>query len=280
METPLLQLKDGIRSIYLAGRIAPLDWRHTVVQGLRDDVWSWQDGSPFPVLERAIYGRYDYVGPFWPFLDSAPEGHHIPGGYFYALLGRLDEEKYMSYCRDAIMRADLVAGYFDECPDNGMSDNWLTASQLVFAFSLGKKILSITQYPFDTYFVEMILGEGPLHRQSPPRISLGRQLGLTDAEIDKDAGCGFVYFIEAVATRHIKIGWSKDPVRRKKDFQTGSPTGLETLGTIPGSRALEHKLQKDFDQYHDQGDGGQEWFYGVKALRDFIESNVLHPDDK
>ena len=269
------RLADDVRSIYLAGRIEMLDWRHTVVQGLRDDTWNWREASPFPVLTGAIYGKFDYVGPYWPYLKSAPDWHAIPGAYCPAYLSeKLSEEQYIEYCRDAIHRADLVAGVFSDNTDN--EDNWLVASQLFFAHSLGKHIASITRLPFYNQFVGDIFSGCPSARSSVPRISLGLQLGLKRLEIDQDSGCGFVYFIEAIANRHIKIGWANDPGRRLREFQTGSPTKYILLGTIPGSRNLERKFHRDFKEFHVRG----EWFYGVKALRDFIESIVLSHHDE
>lgn len=273
MENSQVQLKDEIRSIYLAGQIGILDWRHTVVQGLRDNAWAWKDRVQFPTLKEAIYGRYDFSGPFLPHVASASEIDYIPGLYlFNYLFDQLDDDEYMSYCRHAIQRADLVACYFNGYSDKCPSDDWLTASQMLYAISIGKKVLSITRCPFDHLFVEYILAGDNSHYELAPRISLGRQLGLTDAEIDNSAGFGFVYFIEATASRHIKIGWANDPNRRLQEFQTGAPTEYKLIGTIPGSKKLEHKLHKEFDEYRAQ----REWFFGVKPLRHFIKSNVLN----
>jgi len=268
------RLADDVRSIYLAGRIRMLDWRHTIVQGLRDDVWDWKVGSPFPVLPRAIYGKFDYVGPYWPHLKSAPDHHDWPGTYCAYLGDKLTDDQYFQYCRDAIANADLVAGCFDDHWLDTSHDNWHAASELLYAYSLGKRILSITHSPFEHQFVHEILSGCVACRKLVPRISLGRQLGLNDLEIDQDSGCGFVYFIEAVANRHIKIGWANDPSRRLRAFQTGSPTEYILLGTIPGSRTLERKLHRDFHEFNAQG----EWFFGVKPLRDYIESIVVFRD--
>jgi hypothetical protein len=47
-------------------------------------------------------------------------------------------------------------------------------------------------------------------------------------------------------------------------------------GWIPGSKALEYKLHKEFDEYKVQG----EWFYGVKPIRSFIEQEVIQSYDE
>jgi len=271
-------LKDSIHSIYLAGPVAMLDWRHLLVQGLRDDVWDWQNGAAFPVLERALFGRYDYVGPHWPFSKECPDwGRSVEPNYLSAFTG-LSEKEYCTYCRDAIERADLVAAHFAGYLDRNrfQTDDWMTIAELNHAVSIGKKILSINRHPipYESIFLEEFFVGDPSSRDLSPRLSLARQLGLSDREMNQDAGHGFVYFIEAVANRHIKIGWAKAPERRLKEFQTGSPTEYELLGTIPGSRTLERKLHKDFEEYHAQG----EWFFGVKLIRDFIEANVVSTD--
>jgi hypothetical protein len=59
--------------IYLAGKIAPRDWREAIVTNLHlPDVVSCPqaDGDPFardewPVLPKAIFQTHDYVGPFF-----------------------------------------------------------------------------------------------------------------------------------------------------------------------------------------------------------------------
>jgi hypothetical protein len=270
------QLKDSIRSIYLASRIEPWDWRHTVVQGLRDDIWNWKDGSPFPVMNKALFGVYDYVGPYWPNLNLKHDWDYegIPDRYLPSgVRDKLTEERYSDLCKEAIGRADLVAGYFSEYPNKDMNWDWFVASQLLYAISLGKKILTINHNRFDYDYSEAVLVGNYKYRNKAPRVSLGYQLGLNNKEICKDAGVGFVYFIEAVEDRYIKIGWAYNPSQRLREFQTASPKEYKLLGTIPGSRTLEQKLHKDFEQYHAKG----EWFFGVKPLWDFIRLHVPHP---
>lgn len=62
--------------IYLAGKIGKHDWRHSIVKGLgtiegirfqTHEETGGHGGSigDWPVLERAVFGVHDYVGPFF-----------------------------------------------------------------------------------------------------------------------------------------------------------------------------------------------------------------------
>ena len=46
-----------------------------------------------------------------------------------------------------------------------------------------------------------------------------------------------IYFIQC--HNHVKIGYSKDPIKRLKELQTGNPYKLNLIGTVPGSLADE-----------------------------------------
>ena len=264
-----------IRSVYLAGELKKWDWRHTVVQGLKYDLWNWQGNLPFPVVESAIYGKFDYVGPFWPYskCPNDADDHHSAEMYRQVYLGdRLTEEDYWRCCRDAIDRADLVACVFG---DNRKRDAWTGASELLYAASVGKQIVSIDHSPF-SQMVSETLPQCGLGSARHPRLALANYLGITSREINRDNGNGFVYFIESFQTQQIKIGWAYDPIRRLKEFQTGSPTEYTLLGTLPGNRTLERKLHLDFAEFHVRG----EWFFGVMPLRKFINEVVVQEIDR
>jgi len=51
--------------IYLAGKIAKNDWRHEVVTNLGRALVIGDQWSRWPVLEKAVFGAHDYVGPFF-----------------------------------------------------------------------------------------------------------------------------------------------------------------------------------------------------------------------
>lgn len=78
--------------IYLAGKIYPNDWRHSIVTDLRNaleqpgDAWTLYKETEWPVGNRAIFGCYDYVGPYFIGCDHGGfhgENSHGYGGPFY-----------------------------------------------------------------------------------------------------------------------------------------------------------------------------------------------------
>jgi len=68
--------------LYLAGKIGPNDWRHSIVLGLRDAIQNvrYDDHGhgqvlmalpdEWPILRGALLGQHDYVGPF--FMPASP----------------------------------------------------------------------------------------------------------------------------------------------------------------------------------------------------------------
>ena len=63
-----------------------------------------------------------------------------------------------------------------------------------------------------------------------------------------------IYFISN--GKYVKIGFSKNPLKRLAQLQTGSSEPLEILGTINGTLATEKYLHRYFADKHIQG----EWF--------------------
>lgn len=53
---------------------------------------------------------------------------------------------------------------------------------------------------------------------------------------------GFVYFIQAEHGGPVKIGWARDPAKRLRELQTGSPHRLVVRATIAGALADEAAL--------------------------------------
>lgn len=70
-------LGENTMKFYLAGKIGPNDWRHSIVLGLRDAVKPLVGGScghgsgygilpdEWAILRGAVLGQHDYVGPFF-----------------------------------------------------------------------------------------------------------------------------------------------------------------------------------------------------------------------
>lgn len=53
---------------------------------------------------------------------------------------------------------------------------------------------------------------------------------------------GLIYFIEAVGSDAIKIGWAMCPNKRLLNLQCGCPLELRLVGTTPGTIKMEKKI--------------------------------------
>lgn len=72
----------------------------------------------------------------------------------------------------------------------------------------------------------------------------------------------FVYFVEAVGTDQVKIGFTADPLRRLLTLATGSPHKLRLRRLMEGSTADEAALHRLFRNSRRRG----EWFKITPAL--------------
>lgn len=77
-----------------------------------------------------------------------------------------------------------------------------------------------------------------------------------------------VYFIQAVHTRHIKIGQAAFPEKRLQGLQISCPDELVLLGSIPdpSGGSLERVLHRQFSAHHVRG----EWFRESPELVAFL----------
>jgi hypothetical protein len=90
-----------------------------------------------------------------------------------------------------------------------------------------------------------------------------RACKYTQAEIP----IGHVYFILAPKAEAMKIGYSKNPMARFSNLDTGSPEELVFWGSIPGSREDETALHNKFKHLR----LGGEWFRECGELLNHIE---------
>lgn len=62
---------DSHLKFYLAGKISKNDWRHDLVDGLRDAYYPWDANwkNGWAVLPQSILGKHDYIGPFFLACD-------------------------------------------------------------------------------------------------------------------------------------------------------------------------------------------------------------------
>jgi hypothetical protein len=77
----------------------------------------------------------------------------------------------------------------------------------------------------------------------------------------------FIYFIQCLATKKIKIGYARDPWARLTCIQTGCPTPLLLLGMMPGNRFVERDLHAKFAGHLYRG----EWFDPAPEIIEYIE---------
>ena len=104
-------------------------------------------------------------------------------------------------------------------------------------------------------------------------ICFGFHKGESSAFVRVRKSCtedSFLYFIEAVGTRYIKIGRSGNPEKRRQQLATGSPNKLVLLGSISGGAELEKELHEKFDNLRLNG----EWFVFSDELKEFIKQAI------
>lgn len=78
-----------------------------------------------------------------------------------------------------------------------------------------------------------------------------------------------VYFIHAIGSGRVKIGWAKDLLSRMHSFTCDSPFPVEVLTTFPGvpsDELIYHQMFADYRVHN-------EWFLYNEQLREFIEQN-------
>ena len=82
-----------------------------------------------------------------------------------------------------------------------------------------------------------------------------------------------IYFIHAIGTDRIKIGWAATLGIRFEVLSCSSPYPLEVLATIPGSREDEVELHRKFANLRVHN----EWFLFSDDIKEFIESLKIRP---
>lgn len=82
-----------------------------------------------------------------------------------------------------------------------------------------------------------------------------------------DTELGTVYFVQDYAGSAVKIGFSRNPLRRLLTIQISQPYPIVPLGSCPGSLGLERALHAEFANTRLLG----EWFERTDALMDRIK---------
>lgn len=71
-----------------------------------------------------------------------------------------------------------------------------------------------------------------------------------------------IYFIEAKGAGAVKIGWAAANLQKRvQQLQCGCPIELDVVGTVPGTRRMEHRLHLEMVGYNVRG----EWFEAEAA---------------
>lgn len=195
-ETVGRQMK-AIRAIYLAGKIAQNDWRHTIVDGLKAPQHGNTGGGspmvhglgePWPILTNAIFDRYHYTGPYFIASDthystfhSDDDSHGVGADLMdgYAYDDDNAEEKYhntpliemkpwvVERCQRAIRESDLVFAWIDDTTCYG------TIAELGYAKALGKIIwIAGTKRYRDLWFVYEMADATHILREETPKETL------------------------------------------------------------------------------------------------------------
>jgi len=91
---------------------------------------------------------------------------------------------------------------------------------------------------------------------------------------------GYVYFVEAVGAKRIKIGWTTDPRNRLDTLATASPFPLEQIKVTYGDRDTERWWHQKFEDLRVH----REWFRATPRLRDAIadlpDASVIDDDGR
>lgn len=84
-----------------------------------------------------------------------------------------------------------------------------------------------------------------------------------------EKGAGYVYFL--VSGAYVKIGFTTKPAGRLSTLSTGLGTGVQAFVLVPGSRAMEARLHREF-----AGDRVRaEWFKATTKLMQRISSAAV-----
>ncbi len=190
--------KQAIKSIYLAGKIQLIDhnypdWRESIVHQQAFDTWSeivyGHDNaklldSAWPVCKNAIFGKYDYVGPFFIdcghgcFCGEDEHGAGVSSG------GEFDADDHgtalqrrvatLQRSQNAIAKADLIFAWID------CNDCYGTIAEIGYAKGLQKRIwIAGSRYFRDMWFVYEMASKtsyGATYQGSKPEEVLRRWL--------------------------------------------------------------------------------------------------------
>jgi len=113
-------------NLYLAGKIAEVDWRHEVVSNLGDHIMNWQAGTWWPVVPSSIFKMHGYTGPYYRKVAKSEQGTGM---------------KPHRLCLEAVRKSDMVFAWIDD------PTCYATLFEMGYAHGLG--IHTVVAYPKD-----------------------------------------------------------------------------------------------------------------------------------
>lgn len=84
---------------------------------------------------------------------------------------------------------------------------------------------------------------------------------------------GHIYFVRAIETKFVKIGFAENVKKRVNELQVGCPFALLIEHTFPSVFDFEAYLHEQFNQYHYRG----EWFVYSREVKSFIDYTKSFP---
>lgn len=135
-----------------------------------------------------------------------------------------------------------------------------------YGFAPGERTFDrqlITDMPYFREVFRHLAEQRAANRANAVGAFLGGAVDAMEAGLAARDGSS-VYF--ASAGNRVKIGWSKQVGTRLAQLQTGNPDPIKLLGTVPGGRAKERKIQDRFAHARVHG----EWFEATPELLAFI----------
>lgn len=182
-----MRYADDIKSIYLAGKVATDDdWREEIVAydpiyaqeqrvdlshahksrygGIVFDPDNWEPDAKskrWPVRAKALFGRYDYTGPYVTNLGHCQNDFSYD--YFNRSTGQTQRAFVVEQCLAAMHRSDLVFAWVDDLSAYG------TFTELGYAKALGKRVWIAGPAEFeDLWFLYQLAERTSFGADTPP----------------------------------------------------------------------------------------------------------------
>ena len=185
-------------NIYLAGKVSKNDWRHDIVDDLKeagnqmyDMVFNndFKDWLNWPILKNSIFVEHNYVGPYFIRCDHGCYhgqdhgwGDGCGGAPEIQVLTRL----YIAgQCKLAIEKADLVFAWVDDQTAYG------TLAEIGYAYGLKKSVFVYSSKDIDEHWLAWSFSDGVCTEFSSPTEALRhaiQQIASYEFESPMEAG--------------------------------------------------------------------------------------------